>query len=61
MKPLLQRIATRHPYLCAFALFTLIMSGVKIGVAQIVTSYGVIGGLLTIAALIGFSALIDRR
>lgn len=59
MKTLLQKIATRHPYAMATVLFIAAMTFVKLGAERIVTSYGLPGTLLTIAAIVGIATLMD--
>lgn len=45
----------------AVVLFIAVMTFVKLGAEKIVTNYGLAGGLIAIAAIIGVSALVDRR
>lgn len=57
---MLRKVVQRHPYACAIVLFIAVMTFVKLGATEIVNSYGLAGTLLTIGAVIGIAALMDR-
>jgi hypothetical protein len=61
MKRLLQAIAIRYPCALASTLFIAVMALVKLGAARIVENFGVIGALVTIAAIVAFANTLDRR
>ena len=57
----MRNLILNHPILVCVVLYGAAMEGVNFAAHQIVGSFGVVGGLLTIAAMYGTARYFERR